>query len=190
MNKRMIWILPFLILPALFLASCSDDDKTTAFNKLKERLALTEEKTALVQPIFMDQADKISAILEETNNNRSGIQTGSTTQSGQGAAGTNYGSPELHIGGMPQLGQGGGTAIFNSESDHTQEKLDAVNKDADAKLAAILTPNQITAYDRIIKGYIRTVTDENNSGSSPRGHRGGRGGRGGMGGMGSPGGGF
>jgi hypothetical protein len=190
MNKRMIWVLPFLILPAFFMASCSDDDKTTAFNKLKERLVLTEEKAAMVQPIFMDQADKISEILQGTKSNRSTTQTSGTQQLGQSSVMTNYGSPELRMSGMPPLVQNGGTDIFGSAPDQTQEKLDAVNKEADAKLASILTPGQITAYDRIIKGYIRTVTDENNSGSSPRGHRGGRGGRGGMGGMGNPGGGF
>ncbi len=161
MKKYFVWILPLLMVSALFLSSCSEDDKTTAFNKIKDKLALSEEKAAMVRPIFMEQADKISAILEEAKNNR----------------------PASNEGYVPLPSQGGNTPALNITSDPTMAKLASVNNDADEKLANILTAPQITEYDRVIRRYTTKILEEDHPSASPKGGKHGKGGMGGMGGM-------
>lgn len=167
MKKGIIWILPILLLSVFFLASCSEDDKTSAFNKIKEKLALTEEKAALVKPIFDEQADKISAALEEAKNNRPDMSSNSR--------------PSFQPGEKPQASEGGQSKMQNPMA----EKLKPINEDADSKLSTILTADQITEYNNIINEYIEKVMEANKP-SAPSG--GGMGGPGG--GMGGPGGGM
>jgi polyhydroxyalkanoate synthesis regulator protein len=143
MNKKSLIILSLIILSAFFMSSCSEDDKTTAFNKIKSKLAIQENKAVLVKPIFDEQTDKISAILEKAMNSR----------------------PEMIKGGMPSFQPSDRPVSFESGQGKAQnplaEKLRPVNEDANAKLSTILTIDQIDEYDNIINEWIEKMMSKN-----------------------------
>jgi hypothetical protein len=171
MNKNILMVSALIILSAFLMSSCSEDDKTAAFNKIKSKLALQENKAAMIKPIFDEQIDKISAILEEAKNSRPEMKKGSR--------------PSFQQGERPGSTEGGQGKIM----DQLAAKLRPVNEDADSKLATILTIYQINEYDTIMDEFVQKLMEKNkpeNKGGQMGGHGGGMGGPGGgMGGQGS-----
>lgn len=138
MKKNTIRIMTLsLILAMLFLAGC--DKKSEAFAQIKEKLSLSQEKAAQVEPIFSEQAEAIGNILKTNQNKKPEMNSGERPQSGQRPEGESK-SPTVNPFAL---------------------KLETVNKMAEIKLAGILTTEELAQYNEIVQSYINSVMTEN-----------------------------
>jgi lipoprotein NlpI len=157
MKKNTIWMITLsLILALLFLTGC--DKKSEAFAQIKEKLSLSQEKAAQVEPIFSAQVEEINNMLKLQQNKKPEMSSGERGPRGQ-----------------KQTGETSATT-----ANPFALKLETVNKMAELKLVGILTAEEITQYNEIIQKYIKSVMEENkssdkngNTSGGPGGDRGG-----------------
>ena len=174
-NKLLAGCLFFLI--GILLASCAGNNNDAAFDKVKERLQLTDVQVPLVKPIFDEQMAKAAQIIKEAKEQK---KEGSFDYSrvAWSSREATAGSSETAAG----SGEAGVNPLF--------VKLEALKAETQQELIPILSAQQIDEYNKMADEEIAKLRQaQNNQGGSGR-KRGGRRRGGFSGGLGMPGGGF
>ncbi|HVN67543.1 MAG TPA: hypothetical protein VMT55_04155 [Candidatus Sulfotelmatobacter sp.] len=166
-----------IVLVGILTVSCAETNNQNLFNRLKDRLQLTDQQAVQVKPIFDEQIVKARAIIKEARDKKT-AGTFDYSRVLTASSETVSGSKEMIVG----SGEAG--------SDQLVVKLQALGQETEQKLTPILSAQQIAEYHKMVSEMIeklKTVQAEQGRGGRGRGgrHRGGF-----SGGLGAPGGGF